>query len=386
MQRRAPAQHNCEDKIMSSVIRGAALVFVTCLPLQSQARPQTPDPQQLFQEAVTAQQRGDDAVALRKYRELLRVHPGAMVVRANLGATFAHLKRYDEAVEQYRAVLAAEPGNGHVRLNLAVVYQERGDLPRAVAELELLRQKQPEDMQAALLLADCYRQLKRYSDAVKLLKAIQPQQPDDLDLQYLLGLVLIQSGRAEEGAGDIEKVAEKAANAEAYLLAGQTRLGIDQYDLALTDAQAALRLNPALAGAQTLLGMVLEHTGDFRGATAALEQALRANERDFDAHFYLGSILYFDRDLPAAKLHLQRARQLRPESSQAQYKLALIAIQEGHLEVALKELQIVIRDSPDWLEAHVELAGLYYRLHRPEDGARERLLVDRLATRQPPGR
>ena len=92
------------------------------------------------------------------------------------------------------------------------------------------------------------------------------------------------------------------------------------------------------------------------------------------------------RDLPAAKLHLQRARQLRPESSQAQYKLALIAIQEGHLEVALKELQIVIRDSPDWLEAHVELAGLYYRLHRPEDGARERLLVDRLATPQPPGR
>jgi chorismate mutase len=37
-----------------------------------------------------------------------------------------------------------------------------------------------------------------------------------------------------------------------------------------------------------------------------------------------------------------------------------------------------VRDEPDWLVPHVELAALYYRLNRPEDGAREKKIVDRL--------
>jgi len=37
---------------------------------------------------------------------------------------------------------------------------------------------------------------------------------------------------------------------------------------------------------------------------------------------------------------------------------------------------------PKWLDPHVELAALYYRLNRPQDGAREKLIVDRLASEQ----
>src|SRR5208283_1078233 len=155
---------------------------------------------------------------------------------------------YDEAIEQYRAVLTKDPANQHVRMNLALVYQERGDCQRAATELELLRKSHPEDTQAALLLGDCYRQLKRYSDALRVLTGIQAQPPDDFDVKYMLGTVLIQSGRAGEGVVHVEKVALQASNAEAYLLAGQTRLDLDQYDLALADAQAALRLNATLAG------------------------------------------------------------------------------------------------------------------------------------------
>jgi len=37
---------------------------------------------------------------------------------------------------------------------------------------------------------------------------------------------------------------------------------------------------------------------------------------------------------------------------------------------------------PQWLEPHVELAALYYRLNRPQDGAREKHVVDHLANEQ----
>ena len=366
--------------IIRNVIRASIVLLWSCSVLA-----QTPDPQLLFQEAVAAQQQGDDAIALRKYRELLRLHPEAAMVRVNLGATLAHLKRYDEAIEQYRAVLKSDSANGPARLNLALVYQEKGDLRHAVLELESLHRSKPRDAQTNMLLADCYVRLERYAAAVALLLPLESAQPEDQDLEWLLGSALIRTGRSQEGVERVEKLAYKAGNADAYLLAGQTRLNLDQYDLAQRDAEAAMRLNPNLAGSQTLRGMILEHTGDYSGAEAALRQALHSDADDCDAHFYLGSILYFNRDMEGAKVHLQRALQLRPASVQARYKLALISRTEGNLEVAVKELQRVVRESPGWLEPHAELAALYFRLHRSAEGAQEKIEVDRLtATQQPP--
>jgi hypothetical protein len=40
----------------------------------------------------------------------------------------------------------------------------------------------------------------------------------------------------------------------------------------------------------------------------------------------------------------------------------------------------VIAAEPDWLRPHIELAALYYRLQRNEDGLKERAIVDKLYT------
>ena len=63
---------------------------------------QSSNPEQLFHDAVAAQKRGDDALAVRKYQELLKHYPDSLEVHANLGAALARLNRYDEAIEQYR--------------------------------------------------------------------------------------------------------------------------------------------------------------------------------------------------------------------------------------------------------------------------------------------
>ena len=82
---------------------------------------QSSSPEQLFRDAVAAQQHGDDALAVRKYQELLKGYPDAVEVRANLGAALAKLGRYDEAIVQYRTVLAKKDNAG-LRLNLALAY------------------------------------------------------------------------------------------------------------------------------------------------------------------------------------------------------------------------------------------------------------------------
>jgi tetratricopeptide (TPR) repeat protein len=343
---------------------------------------QTEGPEQVFNEAVAAQQRGDDAVAVSKYKELLRLHPEALAVRVNLGATLAHSKRFREAIDQYRIVLASDPRNSLARMNLALAYQGNGELASAIKELERLHQDDPEDTQSVMVLADCFVQSRRGADAVRLLAPLESAQPDDPDLEWLLGSALIQAGRAPEGVSRVEKAAGKTANAEAYLLAGQTRLGMSQFDLARRDAGAAEGLDPNLPGLHTLRGMIQEQTADYDGAEASLLRALAANPKDFNAQYYLGAIYYFKRDLEKARLHLMRALELQPDSSQARFELALVARAEGNLDSALRDLESVVRASPDWLEPHVELSALYYRLDRPEDGAKQKQLVDRMMAAQ----
>src|SRR5579871_230055 len=91
-------------------------------------------PEQIFRDAVAAQQHGDDALAVRKYQELLKTYPNAVEARANLGAALVKLGRYDEAIEQYRAALAHKD-NPALRLNLALAYYKKGAWRETAAEL-----------------------------------------------------------------------------------------------------------------------------------------------------------------------------------------------------------------------------------------------------------
>ena len=51
---------------------------------------------------------------------------------------------------------------------------------------------------------------------------------------------------------------------------------------------------------------------------------------------------------------------------------------QNELEKAAGDFEKVIKANPDWLLPHVELAALYFKLKRPQDGQREREIVDRL--------
>jgi tetratricopeptide (TPR) repeat protein len=342
---------------------------------------QSPSPEQLFRDAVAAQQHGDEALAVRKYQELLKRYPDAVEVRANLGAALATLKRYDEAIEQYRAVLAKKDNSG-LRLNLALAYYKKGDLRDAVEQLNTLLAAQPGDMRVATLLADCDARLGKDDKVIAVLTPVESAHPDDLAVAWLLGSALIRAGHKRDGLERIDRVARQGNRPEAYLLAGQTALKMNEFERARDDADAALRLNPRLPGADTLRGTVLSYLGDTEGAAAALRKAVEADPNDFDAQEGLGAVLHTERDLGGARQHLQRALQLKPDSTLARYEWARLERTEGQVEAAVKDLEKVVHDDPNWAQPHVELAALYFRLNRQQDGDRERAIFDRLTAEQ----
>jgi Tfp pilus assembly protein PilF len=60
------------------------------------------------------------------------------------------------------------------------------------------------------------------------------------------------------------------------------------------------------------------------------------------------------------------------------YQLASIDVNEAKIEAARAELESIVKEAPNFTEAHVTLATVYYRLKRKSDGDRERAIIDKL--------
>lgn len=347
------------------------------------ASAQSASPEQIFHDAVAAQQRGDDELAVRKYQELLKRYPEAVEARANLGAALSKLGRYDEAIEQYKAALLKN-ANTALRLNLALAYYKKGAMREAVDQFSILHKAEPGDPRIATLLGDCYSRLGRDDDAIAVLAPLDAAHPEDLAVAWLLGSSLIRAGHRRDGLERVDRVARQGNSPEAYLLAGQTALKLNEFERARDYADGAWRLNPQLPGVLTLRGTALSYLGDNEGAIAALRKAVEADPKDFEAQLGLGAVMHTERDLDGAREHLQIALRLKPDSNLALYEWARLERTEGKVEEAVKDFEKVVRGDPNWAQPHVELAALYFRLNRQADGDRERAVFDRLSAPSKP--
>ncbi len=359
----------------------AALLFLALLPAVGSAQESNPD--ELFQHAIEEQQHGDLTSAIRDYRKVLEVRPNEVQAKVNLGAALAHVGQFDEAISIYRSALPSLKDKNPVLLNLALAYYKKGDFENAREQFAILHDAQPNSLQVVILLGDSDVRTGKSDAALALLEPLESKYSRNMDFEYVLGSALINTkGRRREGVARVEKVAEAGPDAAAYVLAGATLLDLNEYEAARQDLEEAIQLNPRLPKLYTLVGTARDKTGDVKEAETAFREALKTDPDDFEANLYLGAILYKRRDVDEAKGYLDRALKLKPSDSMARYEAAMLKSTSGDYETAAKELELLVKDDPNWLEPHVELATLYYRLHRPEDGAKERQIVESLTAKQ----
>lgn len=337
----------------------------------------------LLKAAISEQQQGDYESAIRDYRKLLQLRPDMVEAKVNLGAALSRTGQFDDAIAMYESALPSLSLKAPVILNIGLAYYKKGDFANAHAQFEKVHALQPKNRQAIILLADTKLRLQKPEEAVALMEPLEAQNADDMDFEYVYGSALVGAGkRKKEGAERLEKVAKAASRADAYLLAGINRLQLNDFELARNDLEQALRLNPQLPNIYTLVGTARDKVGDAQNAEPAFREALKIDPDSFEANLYLGAILYKRRDIDEAKTHLDRALKLKPDDPLARYESAMLKSTAGDYQDAAQQLEKLTKDDPDWLDPHVQLASLYYKLHRPEDGAKEREIVDRLTAAQ----
>jgi tetratricopeptide (TPR) repeat protein len=263
-----------------------------------------------------------------------------------------------------------------------LAYYKKGDMPQARAEFVAVHAERPADISAAVLLGYTDIKLGKETEAAELLAPLEPGREANTDLEYVLAYAMIQSGKEPEGLPRMETVARATRSADAYVIAGSARLRRREFHEARTDLDAALQLDPSLPGLNTMAGQARDALGDTENALPAFQAALRQDPMDFMANLYLGTMRLKQRDFDSARPLLELALQLQPTFPLARLQMAKLNGMTGKYVEAAQALEDLVKAEPNWLDPHVELATIYYKLHRPEDGQRERDTVQRLEAQQ----
>ena len=355
-------------------MRKLLFILLLILPLAALAQ----SAQELVQDAQQKQRSGDLAGAAAEYRQFLQMHPEATAIHSNLGAALAGLGRFEEAIAEYKIALEQSPALVEARLNLALCYYKMGRIEDAAKELERVHAEKPANRQALLLLADSYMQLGRESDVIRILEPEAPKSPDDLGIAYLLGTALIRQKRVAEGQVLVDRILRNGDSAEAHLMLGTAKMGVQDYAGARDEFAKAIALNPNLPEVHVLYANALMFTGDSDLSAKEFKAGLQQDPYNFEANLQLGAMAKQEQNYAQARKYFERAGETRPGDPGVQYQLALLAVEDGTLDKAREMLEALVKESPQFLEAHVSLAQVYFRLKRTDDGQRERAIVLRL--------
>jgi tetratricopeptide (TPR) repeat protein len=383
LQSRAPDLLQSPEHPGSPMGRFSIITFVTFVlllmagPAAAQA-PKADDFERLFARALELHQAGDILGAIDTYKAALAISPTRADALSNLGAAYVRLGQFDDAIAQYEAALKSDPASNAVRLNLALAYYKSARPNLAIPQLKRVVAAEPDARNAYLILADCYLQTGQDREVVSLLQPRERMFGDDLAYAYLLGTALLHVDDLVEGQKHIDRIFRAGDSAEAHLLMGMAHLARQEYPEAKTELQRAVELSPQLPSAHALYGRSMLAMGEQEPAERAFRAELALNINDFEANLQLGYMRKAEAKFDEAGAYLARAMTIRPNDLSARKLLASLRLQTGDVEEAVAMLESIVKEAPDLIDAHVQLATGYNRLKRKEDADRERTIIDRL--------
>ncbi len=229
-----------------------------------------------------------------------------------------------------------------------------------------------------MLMADCDLRMGEYKKAIELLSPHEQEWADDHGFDYLLGSALLRANEIQRAQALIDRILRGGETAQSALLMGAAHLMAYDYPKAVKEFARAVELDPKLPSAHSFYGRALLQTGDRDGAMKAFQAELEIDPNDFESCFYLGVVLKEDQKYEESLRYLTKAQHARPGELNVSYYIGGIYLATGRVAEAQKVLEQLVKDVPDFVEAHVLLATVYYRLKRKEDGDRQRMIIQKL--------
>lgn len=311
----------------------------------------------------------------------------SFIIRVNFALLFGMVALAQDPAESPPAL---QPGSFVLTLPLAET--TRATLVEAIAKRhyhaaeELLAEeakKDPKSQPLLLALANVLFLDGKQLNSVVVLKKAELLGPLDERNRFLLALSYIAIGRKSLATQELESL-QQSYPANAMYPYWLSRLAYRQLDLqrALTNAQAAVRLDPKFMKAYDQLGLCYSGLNQNDEAIQAFRDAIRLNQEQASRSPWpsmnLGTLLLRAERLDEAESHLRDSVNIDSRFPTAHLRLGQVLEKKDRLDEAVAELSEAVRLDPTYPEPHYALARIYRKRHNREKAEAELHLFQEL--------
>jgi tetratricopeptide (TPR) repeat protein len=245
------------------------------------SRPGYPDPLAAgYNELLMRVEAGDRDGALALAGELTARQDAGADVHNLAARAYVAAGRIQEAYDALRAAARLEPTQPQHYVDLALICADHENFDLGLEIVDVGLRYLPADPTLHLQRGVLLVMKGMIDEAEPALDRARALRPDSAAATIALAMAWMQSGRTERAVDLLRRAAPSATDAVVPYMLGVAlvRSGADPGDAAGTEAaaafEAAIRLDPALAGPRGELGKLLLKRGDLEAAIVNLERAV----------------------------------------------------------------------------------------------------------------
>ena len=322
-------------------------------------------------EQALAQKQPDLAVI--EYNKCLSKNPPTFKMLSNLGIAYAQQQKFTEAIQ---------PTGKRWRSSRK---RERSHQPRAgVYEVEATRRRRKSSLPSLnSRSAQCQYPGVAGGMPSPVGRVRAGRLRSGLGASGVAGrpFRLLYPGRVVHAFGEVRQAIplmvdslSQAKSADAYMTLGEAWLGVRNWPAARDAFRQAEKWTPSCLAFTPVWAKRQAALGEMDEAKASFLTELARDPGDFKVNYLLGQLDRTRKRRRSRKVS-RKAKQLRPANPGPAYELPMLAMRNQDYQKAEAILESIVQNTPSFTNAHVLLAQAYSRLHKTEQGTRERAIA-----------
>ncbi len=320
-------------------------------------------------------------VSPQQQQEIIQAITGVIVPNTNAkadiwiqrGGQLWRLRRYEEAIKAFdEAIKQNDPDN--VYLAWYGKGFALGNLGKAQPAIEALQQAintlpKREDLKnfhSSILQKQSvvYRFLENYEQALTVINQAISLVPNNPNYYNEKSSVLSELKRYDEGLAAINQAINLAPRAAWYVNRGSLYYNQQKYELALSDWNKAIDINPNFADAYYNRGLLYSDQQKYELALADYNKAINLNPNFADAYNNRGNLYKNLQKYELALSDYSKAIDINPNFADAYYNRGLLYQDLQKYDLALSDYNKAIDINPNYAKAYYNRGILYQDLQK----------------------
>jgi len=262
------------------VLAGLSLA---CFSIAAQSQPDASrsTPEQEFQAAMAARDRGDLERAASMLENLRRHHPGLFAVDESLGLIYVAQEKYSDALPVLQAAVREQPASDVAHSNLGADLFKLKRNREALAEYSEAARLNPQNPMTQQGLGELLLNAGKPDQAAEAFTRAVSARPNDSDLKLSLATALVAAGNFDRAQMILAGFPNSENSADVQVLLGQVEEGKGHPVEAARAFERAVQLEPTEANVWMLGVEFLRHwtfdaaIPEFEAATQKFPQSIR---------------------------------------------------------------------------------------------------------------